>query len=70
MVTRMDGWPPGKAIAVYEAPDLSGDPILHGATHFRLLDRSTTWRCGKVFALVEADIDAACALHRLHFSGA
>ena len=32
MVTRMDGWPPGKAIAVYEAPDLSGDPILHGAT--------------------------------------
>lgn len=31
MVTRMDGWPSGKAIAVFEAPDLSGEPIVHGA---------------------------------------
>lgn len=31
MVTRMDGWPSGKAIAVFEASDLSGESIRHGA---------------------------------------
>jgi hypothetical protein len=31
MVTRMDGWPSGKAIAVFEATDLSGESIRHGA---------------------------------------
>lgn len=32
MLTRMDGWPSSKAIAVFEASDLSGEPIRHGAT--------------------------------------
>ena len=32
MLTRMDGWPSGKAIAVYEASDMSGEAIQHGAT--------------------------------------
>ncbi|KRP46480.1 Leucine rich repeat-containing protein [Pseudomonas libanensis] len=31
MLTRMDGWPGGKAITVFEASDLSGEPIRHGA---------------------------------------
>ncbi|WP_078820375.1 dermonecrotic toxin domain-containing protein [Pseudomonas synxantha] len=31
MVTRMDGWPSGKALAVFEASDLSGESIRHGA---------------------------------------
>ncbi|WP_248749887.1 DUF6543 domain-containing protein [Pseudomonas sp. MWU15-20650] len=31
MVTRMEGWPSGKAIAVFEASDLSGEPIHHGS---------------------------------------
>ncbi|AZE53375.1 Leucine-rich repeat [Pseudomonas synxantha] len=32
MLTRMDGWPSDKTIAVFEASDLSGEPIRHGAT--------------------------------------
>ncbi|OAE14170.1 hypothetical protein AZH11_02325 [Pseudomonas simiae] len=31
MLTRMDGWPSDKAIAVFEASDLSGESIRHGA---------------------------------------
>ncbi|WP_421555830.1 dermonecrotic toxin domain-containing protein [Pseudomonas kitaguniensis] len=31
MVTRMHGWPSDKAIAVFEAADLSGESIRHGA---------------------------------------
>ncbi|UNM21227.1 hypothetical protein K0P33_07160 [Pseudomonas sp. ArH3a] len=32
MVTRMDGWPSDKAIAVFEAADLSGESMQHGAS--------------------------------------
>ena len=31
MVTRMEGWPSDKALAVFEASDLSGESIQHGA---------------------------------------
>lgn len=31
MVTRMPGWPADKAVAVFEAADLSGEPMHHGA---------------------------------------